>query len=177
MARICPPCKFYSADGSATVCPTCAAPTQFTLLPPPNQAAAPLPGVPLAAPRPPVRSDSDQAMNVLWSLLANRWTRGLVLLPVLLIIGLIFRWSADSVQTKYQKITLGMTMEQVDRILDPDTGSWAFRHRHQSAGQWIDNDEDNMEGPAHWEWQENGVTIIVDFIDAKVVKKSAKGLK
>ena len=45
MPRLCEPCRIHTADDSATCCPSCGGPVKFTLLAPPNEAAAPMDGI------------------------------------------------------------------------------------------------------------------------------------
>lgn len=46
MARLCEPCRAYTADDAVTACLTCGGPVKFTLLPPVNGDAEPIAGVP-----------------------------------------------------------------------------------------------------------------------------------
>jgi hypothetical protein len=175
MARICYQCKHYDASGQTMTCPTCQTPTSLTLLPPPGQAAAPLPGVPTphaVEQRVLENRDRRQLWNAIGFVMRNRRLSGLVLLPFLLLFGAFFGMGRDSVQTKYDKIRVGMTYDEVDYILDPYPDPRSFRARDRAEGRWIDDDDDG-----HWEWQENGVTIYIDFKDGKVSRKWQKGLQ
>ena len=46
MPRVCDRCQFHAADPAPAACPDCGGPLQFTLLGPPNEAMAPIAGVP-----------------------------------------------------------------------------------------------------------------------------------
>ena len=104
-------------------------------------------------------------------MLRNRRVSGLIAAPFLLLFGALFGLGRDTVQTKYDKIRIGMTYDQVDYILDPYPDPRSFRARDRREGRWIDDDDDG-----HWEWQESGATIYVDFKDGKVSRKWQKGL-
>jgi hypothetical protein len=188
MARICPQCKYYDASGQQDNCPADQTPLQFTLLPPPGVAAAPLPGVPPPTPPTPRASSASSGYGsrygsgwgAAWGGLSPffryRIIAGLVLIPIALVLGAFFGFGKDSVKKKYDRIKVGMTMDEVEQILDPYPDPRSYRARYRAQGRWM-ADEGDDEGPGHWEWEEAGATISVDFMNGRVVRKSQKGLE
>jgi hypothetical protein len=171
MARVCPQCKYYDAAGGETTCPTCQTVLQFTLLPPQDQPAGPLPGTTAAAaPRPvrPGRTESGQVTELFGWILRRRRLATAVVLPVLVAVGGLFGLGRGSLREKYDRIEVGMTQQEVNKVLD------SGRRRR---GPRLPEARLTTTGPAHLSFEENGAKIDVYFLDGRVVRKEQRGLE
>jgi hypothetical protein len=173
MARVCAQCKFYS-EGSETACPQCNGVMQFTLLPPLGQPAKPLL---LALPPEPRPSRQQSGPSPFPSLLeAIGWYRRHRLLlsaPIAVIMivgGLLFGWGKQSVQDRFDHIEVGMDEQEVREILSPPN-----RGRKWRTPEWYNKPTLSTEGYASLSHNEAGVTVLVEFMDGVVTRKSLKG--
>jgi hypothetical protein len=169
MARVCHACKFYTEDGDASVCPTCSGKLQFTLLPPPGRAAAPLPGVPEPSFNRAATAEKERAQigEMLRWVMRQRKVALAVLAPVLMVLGAVFGFGRDSLKDKYNRIQVGMTQEEVRQVLKQGAGP--------AASAILDMPLVTT-GPADVSWEEAGATINIHFVNGRVTSKSQKGL-
>jgi hypothetical protein len=180
MARICSQCKYYDPSGEQTTCPTCKTGLQFTLLPPPNYAAAPLADVPPPNPaRRPARLDSSSGsgggfLGGLSPILRMRLMLSLIVVPILLVLSLFcgVEFGATTLRDRYDQLEPGMSPEEVKDILDPPKYSRRMPMRRTSM---FDNVPD--QGKCTVTWQENGATLTLVFVDGELSEKSQKGLR
>jgi hypothetical protein len=169
MARVCHSCQFYTDDADATVCPTCSAKLQFTLLPPPGRAAARLQGVPEPSFTRTATAASERAQigEMLGWVMRHRKIALALLAPVLMILGAAFGFGRDSLKDKYNRIQVGMTQEEVKQVLREGAGPAAASVLEAPLV---------TSGPADISWSEAGASINIHFMNGRVASKTQKGL-
>ncbi len=170
MAKSCASCGYYDASGEVAACPTCNRPTQTTFLPPPgaNTGPAITLGPPLA--RCGRAANVGQPLNIVDFLARNRVLIGILVAPVLLVLKLGFGVSptgrgADDVRNRCDRIQVGMTVAQVEKILYGDV-----RCPPQYRSRKFTND-----GRGTMAYENDGVRLTVELENGRVVRKTIAG--
>ncbi len=175
MARVCPQCAFYTDNGETT-CPTCHVAMQLTFLPPPGQPAVPLPKIDMEpAPAPmrhrPRETASSQILDMFgWMFRGyrtNRYLVSTVLGAVFIAGGALFGWGTGSVERRFDRIVVGMDEQEVRNILSPPN-----RGRRWRTPDWYNRPVLNTNGYATFTHTEAGGTILVEFMNGRVMRKS-----
>jgi hypothetical protein len=179
MARMCSQCKTYDAGGTVQTCPTCQGAMQFTLLPPPGQGAAAL-ALAECEPLTATRSRASQRTSASFALfdfvMRYRKLAGLVVIPFVLICSFfgVNITTAESLKSRYDRIQVGMDVDEVEPILRPPV-RWRGRFRVPQHGV-LDMVPD--EGPYTVNYSEAGSgSITLRFQDGVLVNKTQKDLK
>jgi hypothetical protein len=172
MARICSSCKYYTT-GDETTCPKCKCGLQFTLLPPPGQAALPLAIDPGTQPLKPRARDlpSGPSWSV-WDLFkAYRASRALLAAPIALVMilgGVFLGWGKDNVYNRFDRIQIGMTEKEVRDVLTPPR-----RGRHPTP-EWYNKPMLSTQGFAEMNINEAGLNLHLEFMDGRLTYKSVE---
>jgi hypothetical protein len=103
--------------------------------------------------------------------LSHRPLGGLLIIPAGLILTLVVGFGREGVQDKFDRIQIGMSQEEVEDVLDSESGP-VHSHTYTFAGGHL-----ATVGPAEMSYQENGATIKVKLMNGRVVSKSQEGLK
>jgi hypothetical protein len=183
MARICAKCNYYDPDGSQDTCPDCQAPLRFTLLPPAGAAPDPLPAagsgmsssVSLRQRRGYSSAGSSGSFLGLMELVFRyRLVMSVIVVPILLLLSLGFgiNLTGPSLKDKFDHLKVGMDVDEVRVIMEPPT-----RRRRLPARHFSMFDDLPERGPATLTWEENGATVILEFLNGELVSKSQQALK
>ena len=168
MARICSSCKYYNAGGEETQCPTCRTPLNFTLLPVPGQAPAPIPDLPEPSFGLGVRSKASQTHPIgemlVWSF-HHRWVWSLIVVAIV-VVGGVFGLLPSTLEDKYDRIKIGMSAREVSQILEP------IRSRRFPQPRSSLMDDFPEDGHATLTFQENADKMTILFEDGVVIDKS-----
>ena len=170
MARICPQCKLYS--DSETTCPKCNVSMQLTFLPPPGQAAIPMPQGELRSLPDPVRrrhqdSGAAQLIDLTRFIMSQRKVLSSILGVILVLGGVMFGWGKGAVEDRFEDIEVGMTEGEVRNILSPP-----MRSRRWRSPEWHNKPVLSTVGYAVMTHSEAGVKITVEFMDGGVTHKT-----
>jgi hypothetical protein len=180
MARICSKCNYYDADGNQDTCPNCQAPLRFTLLlpagaslDPPSAAGSETVGIPRANRRgsSTLAGTPGSFFDLLEMGFRHRRVLSLVAVPVLLLLSLGFgiNLTGPSLQDKFDRLKVGMDVDEVRAIMEPPT-----HHRHR-FGRPLSMFTDFPErGPVTLVWEENGATVTLEFLNGELVSKSRR---
>jgi hypothetical protein len=84
--------------------------------------------------------------------------------------GWVLGVGRESARAKFDAIQVGMSQEQVEKILFDSTGSGRRRRPNRSVRQLRDD------GEAVIQWSSGPMTITVNFQNGRVVHKSQTGL-
>src|SRR5262245_35128771 len=171
MAKACAGCGYY-ATGDETACPTCNRPLQFTLLPPRNAPAEPVRLPPQLSRGPAAGSmyRGQGSFDFIDFCIKNRALTGIFVVPIALLGLWFFGFGREGARAKFDAIKVGMTSDQVEKILfgSPDSGR---RRRPNRSMRRLTED-----GEAVIQWSSGPMTITVNFMDGRVVSKSQTGL-
>jgi hypothetical protein len=183
MARACAKCNYYDPSGSRETCPDCQAPLRFTLLPPAGATpdALPLAGsgtsgsVFLQQGRGSGSTGSPGPFPGLMELVFRyRLVMSVVVVPILLLLSLAFgvNLTGPSVKDKFDRLKVGMDVDEVRAIMEPPVHHRRMPVRHLSLF-----DDLPERGPATLTWEENGATLTLEFRNGELVSKSQQALR
>jgi hypothetical protein len=171
MAKACAGCG-YRASADEIACPTCNRLLQFTLLPPRN-APAERDRLPPQLSHGPASGNmyrGQGSLDFIDFALKNRALMGIFLAPIALLGLWFFGFGRESARAKFDAIQIGMSQEQVEKILFESSGSGRRRRPNRSVRQLRDD------GEAVIQWSSGPMTITVNFQNGRVVHKSQTGL-
>jgi hypothetical protein len=154
--RLCEQCRHYTPTDAPDVCPSGHGPLKYTLLPPPNQKAEPIRGLPGGPPE--FEDDADAAAPRSAAALFHHPLAKPIGAAALGIVGIVLvAWymTSNSFDSRVKKLHPGMSMTEVAKIMG--SGRDRGRPAHFPEIDWSTPTEGD--GEVVWESGTRGVKV------------------
>lgn len=183
MPRLCERCQYFTHSNDELTCPECRIPLRFTLMAPreepvgKDESTATAVAAPIRTAMPARQTLTRSVVSVLFVLddliawCVARWKPLLVIFggfAGMALIGYVC-WSGTPLEQRYARLEVGMDEETVIDILESGSPLSTLTASFVELPGYADD-------RYTWVWEEGRTRIVLEIVEARVVKKSVEGL-